>query len=158
MLTQTYRLKVLAFTFDNGFISEQAKVNILKMTDTLGAASIFFRPPFDDYETCLRPCCQRKPSTAPKPWTGQAPSAPPVSAFVKAMILKTALSYHIPIVAYGWSPGQAPIASAVMQTNPRLQSISVKIRQGSPHGVAGDWLKPYFLNEDDLAMPRKDGR
>ena len=39
---------------------------------------------------------------------------------VKGLVLKTALEMSIPLVAFGWSPGQAPIQSAIMKTNPSL--------------------------------------
>jgi hypothetical protein len=39
---------------------------------------------------------------------------------VKSLVLKTALEMSIPLVAFGWSPGQAPIKSAIMKTNPAL--------------------------------------
>ena len=45
-LTNKYKLNVLAFTFDNGFISEQARENIMKMSDLCGATSLIVRPPF----------------------------------------------------------------------------------------------------------------
>jgi hypothetical protein len=35
-------------------------------------------------------------------------------------VLKIALEMAIPLVAFGWSPGQAPIQSAIMKTNPSL--------------------------------------
>lgn len=152
MLTQTYRLKVLAFTFDNGFVSEQAKVNILKMTDTLGATSIFFRPPFDLMKHVFGLAAQ-KTIYSPKTLDRASSICTTCIGIVKAMILKTALAYHIPIVAFGWSPGQAPISSAVMQTNPRLQRISVRSVRDPLMEIAGDGLKPFFLNEDDLAVP-----
>ncbi len=69
---------------------------------------------------------------------------------VKAMILKTALSYNIPLVAFGWSPGQAPISSAIMQTNPRLQRFSHRTVRDPLIERIGDDLKPYFLSDEDL--------
>jgi predicted PP-loop superfamily ATPase len=39
---------------------------------------------------------------------------------VKSLVLKTALEMGIPLVAFGWSPGQAPIQAAIMKTNPAL--------------------------------------
>lgn len=154
MLTRTYNLKVLAFTFDNGFISEQAKVNIHKMTDALGAASLMFRPPFGDMKQVFG-LAAKETIYSPKTLDRASSICTTCIGFVKAMILKTALSYRIPLVAYGWSPGQAPIASAVMQTNPRLQSISQRTVRDPLLRVAGDWLKPYFLNEEDLATPQE---
>jgi hypothetical protein len=37
---------------------------------------------------------------------------------VKFTGLKIALEKQIPIMAWGWSPGQAPIRSSIMKINP----------------------------------------
>jgi len=152
ILTRTYKLKVLAFTFDNGFISEQAKVNIHKMTDALGAASVMFRPPFDLMKQVFG-LAARETIYSTKTLDRASSICTTCIGIVKSMILKTALSYHIPLVAYGWSPGQAPISSAVMQTNPRLQSISQRTVRDPLLRVCGDRLKPYFLTDEDLSTP-----
>ncbi|HPI91976.1 MAG TPA: hypothetical protein PLT09_06905 [Deltaproteobacteria bacterium] len=150
MLVQKYRLKVMAYTFDNGFISEQAKVNILKMTDTLGATSIFFRPAFPLMRHTFALAAERM-LYSPKTLDRASSICTTCIGIVKAMILKTALAYNIPLVAYGWSPGQAPIASAVMQTNPRLQRISQRTVRDPLLEAAGDELKPFFLSDEELA-------
>jgi hypothetical protein len=36
---------------------------------------------------------------------------------VKSFLLKTAIEMHVPLVVYGWSPGQAPVQSSVFKTN-----------------------------------------
>ena len=151
MLTQKYRLKVMAYTFDNGFISEQAKVNILNMTDALGATSIFFRPAFPLMRRTFGLAAE-KMLYSPKTLDRASSICTTCIGIVKAMILKTALAYNIPLVAYGWSPGQAPIASAVMQTNPRLQRISQRTVRDPLLQAVGDELSPFFLNDDDLSI------
>jgi hypothetical protein len=69
------------------------------------------------------------------------------------MILKTAMAYEIPIVAYGWSPGQAPLSSAIMQTNQRLQPITQRTVRDPLLAAIGQELSTYFLNDADLAVP-----
>jgi len=150
LLTQKYGMNVLAFTFDNGFVSEQAKKNIIQVTDTLGATSIFFRPPFGIMKHAFG-LAAKQPIYSPKTLDRASSMCTTCIGMVKAMILKTALSWGIPLVAYGWSPGQAPISSAIMQTNPRLQKISQRTVRDPLLAVAGDSLKPYFLSDEDLA-------
>jgi tRNA(Ile)-lysidine synthase TilS/MesJ len=151
ILAQEYNLKILAFTFDNGFVSEQAKTNILKVTDVLGSTSIFLRPPFGLMKHVFG-LAAKQTIYSPKTLDRASSICTTCIGMVKAMILKTALSYNIPLVAFGWSPGQAPISSAIMQTNPRLQKISQRTVRDPLLEVAGDMLKPYFLNDDDLAV------
>jgi len=45
---------------------------------------------------------------------------------VKSLVLRTALEMSIPLVAFGWSPGQAPIQSAIMKTNAGLTKQTQK--------------------------------
>jgi hypothetical protein len=150
LLREHFKLNVLAFVFDNGFISGQAMKNIQLMTDTLGAACFVFRPPF--------PLMKKAFSTAakgdiysPKTLDRASSVCTTCIGMVKAMILKTALAYEIPMAAFGWSPGQAPLSSAIMQTNPRLQRFSNSSVRDPLIKHAGGELLPYFLNEDDLS-------
>ena len=151
LLTKKFNLKVLAFVFDNGFISEQAMKNIKHMTDTLGAACTVFRPPFHLMQKVFGLAAGHD-IYSPKTLDRASSICTTCIGMVKAMILKTALAYGIPLVAYGWSPGQAPIASAVMQTNPRLQRISQRTVRDPLVQAVGNELSPFFLSDDELAI------
>jgi len=150
-LTGRYGLKVIALTFDNGFMSEQARINIRTVTDRLGSASLTVRPPFD----LMRRTFARAASKlfySPKTLDRASSVCTTCIGMVKAVVLKTALAYRIPLVAYGWSPGQAPITSSIMQTGPRLQGISQKTVRDPLLKEVGDEIRPYFLDERDLAV------
>ncbi|MBN2299206.1 MAG: hypothetical protein JXM72_11455 [Deltaproteobacteria bacterium] len=151
MLRKHYDLNVLSFVFDNGFISEQAMHNIKTMTDTLGAACIIFRPPFSIMKKTFN-LAARKDIYSPKTLDRASSICTTCIGMVKAMILKTALAYDIPLVAFGWSPGQAPISSAIMQTNPRLQRFSHRSVRDPLINLVGEELRGYFLNDNDLAV------
>ncbi|MFY9168180.1 MAG: hypothetical protein WBM23_04350 [Desulfomonilia bacterium] len=151
LLAREYNLKVLALVFDNGFVSDQAMANIRHMTGTLGAACMVFRPPFDLMKKVFG-LAAKHDIYSPKTLDRASSICTTCIGMVKAMVLKTALSYHIPLVAFGWSPGQAPISSAIMQTNPRLQKFSHRSVRDPLIGLAGDELKPYFLSDMDLEV------
>jgi len=151
MLRQTYGLRVLAFTFDNGFVSRQAMENIRAMTDRLGAVSMVFRPPFDLMRKAFS-LSAVKLFYSPKTLDRASSICTTCIGMVKALVLKTALAYRIPLVAYGWSPGQAPIASAIMQTGPRLQRISQATVRDPLVREVGEELGPYFLDETELGL------
>jgi hypothetical protein len=72
--------------------------------------------------------------------------------FVKSMVLKTALHMNIPLVAYGWTPGQAPITSSIMKTNPRLQRFSNKSIRDPLLKHCDTDLSTFFLDEKDLGI------
>ncbi len=149
MLAQKYKMNILAFTLDNGFVSEQAKKNIVHMTDGLGATSVFIRPPFPLMKSAFAMAAARD-IYSPKTLDRASSICTTCIGLVKSMILKTALAYGIPLVAYGWSPGQAPISSAIMQTNPRLQRITQRTVRDPLLAAAGQGLGKYFLSDDDL--------
>ena len=45
LLKEKYKLRILAFSFDNGFVSERARSNIIEVTDRLGIDLIFLVDP-----------------------------------------------------------------------------------------------------------------
>lgn len=149
LLARKYNLKVLALVFDNGFLSGQAMQNIRHMTDTLGAACMVFRPPFPLMQKAFGLAATHD-IYSPKTLDRASSICTTCIGMVKAMVLKTAISYHIPLAAFGWSPGQAPISSAVMQTNARLQKFSHRSVRDPLVGLAGEKLRPYFLGDEDL--------
>jgi len=149
LLAEDYKMNVLAFSFDNGFMSEQAKKNITHMTDMLGATSVFIRPPFPLLKKTFSIAAE-KDIYSPKTLDRASSICTTCIGLVKSMVLKTALAYQIPLVAYGWSPGQAPIASAIMQTNPRLQRMTQRSVRDPLLNIAGKELAKYFLTDDDL--------
>ena len=57
---------------------------------------------------------------------------------VKSFLLKTAIEMRVLIVAYGWSPGQAPVQSSVFKTNASM------IRQ-MQKATTNFFVSPKFL-------------
>jgi len=47
VIKEEYRLNILAITFDNGFLSDQAVKNIHTIVENLGIDHILFKPRFD---------------------------------------------------------------------------------------------------------------
>jgi tRNA(Ile)-lysidine synthase TilS/MesJ len=78
---------------------------------------------------------------------------------VKSSILKTAIEMGIPFLAYGWSPGQAPIASSVMKLNePMIRQMQEAVVR-TTGTLIGDKLRPYILNHrhyHELLSPNPD--
>ena len=154
LLRERYDLHVLALTFDNGFVSDQAKINITHMTDTLGVTSMIVRPPFPLMKRMFR-MASVEDIYSPKTLDRASSICTTCIGVVKSLVLKTALTQRIPLVAYGWSPGQAPISSAIMQTNPRLQRVSHRTVRDPLLQRIGDELTPFFLCDADLAADKE---
>lgn len=153
LLAHKYNLNVLAFTFDNGFLSEQARENIIKMSDLCGATSVMVRPSFLKMKKIFVKAATEDIFNT-KTLDRASSVCTACIGFVKSLVLKTAFEKNIPMVAYGWSPGQAPIASAIRQTSPQLQAISNKtVRDKILENSEG--LQSYFISDKDLKIEQE---
>ena len=151
-LAHDYGLKILSFSFDNGFISEKALENITRMTDLCGATSMIVRPPFGKMKEIFKIAATRDLYNT-KTLDRASSICTTCIGFVKSMVLKNALRLDIPLAAYGWSPGQAPITSSIMQTGARLQRFSNStVRDPIVKNSPVD-LSSYFLNDEDMNIP-----
>jgi len=139
LLKNRYNLRLVTLTLDNHFVSPAAWENIGKVTDGLQADNIRFRPSWPVLRELF--CRTAKEDIFPAPTLLRASAiCTACIGIVKSLVLKTALEMSIPLVAFGWSPGQAPIQSAIMKTNPAL------IRQNQAA------LKKVFLSEVSQGM------
>lgn len=154
VLTKKYNMNILALTFDNGFISPRALENIHHMTDVMGATSMLVRPSFELMKKVFK-LAAVKDLYSPKTLDRASSICTTCIGHVKSLVLKTAIRMHIPLVAYGWSPGQAPISSAIMQTSPRIQAITNKTVRDPLYNFFPDELKPFFLSDDDLKTDKE---
>jgi len=145
-LKEKYKLKVLAFTFDNGFIPEQTFKNIRKVTEKLGIDHILFKPRFDTLKTIFRRCAAGN-IYPPKTLERASAICTSCMGIVKFAALRLALEKNIPLVVYGWSPGQAPVESAIFKNNPAMIKSMQKVVLEPLYKLVGDEIKPYFLDE-----------
>ncbi len=132
LLIERYDLRIVALTFDNHFVSSTAMENIKKVTDVLAVDHINFRPPWPIAKKLFS--LTAKKDIFPAPTLLRASSVCTACiGFVKSLVLKTALEMSIPLVAFGWSPGQAPIQSAIMKTNPAfIRSNQLALKKDLP--------------------------
>jgi 3'-phosphoadenosine 5'-phosphosulfate sulfotransferase (PAPS reductase)/FAD synthetase len=152
LLKRTYGLRILAVSFDNGFLAGQAVENIRKVTDELGVDQVFFKPRWDLLKVIFSTAARRE--LYPRKTLERASTiCTSCMAIVKTVCLKMALEQHIPMIGYGWSPGQAPVQSAIMRTNPALYRMTQQTVVGPLREVAGDGVLAYFLNEQHFSAP-----
>ncbi|MEW6382145.1 MAG: hypothetical protein AB1611_21425 [bacterium] len=147
LFKNTFGLRVLAFTFDNGFISKAALENIGRVVESLGIDHILVKPRFD-LLTKIFAAAAREELYARKTLERASPICTACISFVKFIGLRLAVEKEIPFQGFGWSPGQAPIQSSVMKVNAGLVSMTQKALR-SPLGtiVSQEELEPYFLTE-----------
>ncbi|OHE55825.1 MAG: hypothetical protein A2Z47_11825 [Thermodesulfovibrio sp. RBG_19FT_COMBO_42_12] len=146
LLKNKYSLRVLAVSFDNGFISERAISNIKTVTDKLGVDHIFFKPGWEILRKIFSTAVYRELYSR-KTLERASTICTSCIGLVKSICLKMAIEQDIPMVGFGWSPGQAPIQSAIMKNNPSFIRMAQQAIMNPLKEIAGDGINPYFLQE-----------
>ncbi len=144
-----YKLRVLALTFDNTFISSKALVNIGRVCGSLGVDSIIVKPAPQVVRKIFRTAAKQELYSA-KTLERASTICTSCIGMVKGIVLRTALEKQIPFVGFGWSPGQAPVQSSVMRTNPALMKSTQKVILKSLREIAGDAVLPYFVTDEQF--------
>lgn len=154
LLKKKYGLNILTITFDNGFLSETAQLNIKRITERLNIDHILFKPRWDLLKKIFSFASQKE--IYPKKTLERASTiCTSCMGIVKSLCLKMAIEFNIPMIGYGWSPGQAPLQSSIMKTNPSLVKISQQVIFGPLKKVVGDEISFYFLQERHYLDPEK---
>ena len=149
LLKETFGLKVYAITLDHGFVSPMALENIRNVTDNLDIDHLCIRP--GSKAICSIFVKSMHPGIYPIRALQRASSiCNSCMNLVKSFLMKTAVEMKVPIVAYGWSPGQAPIQSSVFKTNPFMIRQMQKAMIAPIKKMGGDGLSGFFLRDDQF--------
>jgi tRNA(Ile)-lysidine synthase TilS/MesJ len=146
LISRDYGLKALAVTFDNGFIPEQALMNIRAVVDELGIEHLFIRPPFRLLRR-LFVACSEKPLFPPTTLTRASTVCTACMALVKFSTLRLAVERKIPFLVFGWSPGQIPLASSIVKNTSAMSRLRQQALVRPIVDLAGDEIKRFFLEE-----------
>jgi tRNA(Ile)-lysidine synthase TilS/MesJ len=147
ILKKDYKLNILAITFDNGFVSEQAFCNIRNVMENLGIDHIILKPRFDMLKKIFCECTSHNIYSS-KTIERASTICTSCMGLVKFSALRMALEKNIPFITFGWSPGQAPITSSIMKNNPQMIKMMQKAIFDPLYQIAGDQIRPYFLEEE----------
>ena len=146
LLRERYNLRILALTFDNHFVSPAAFTNIQHVTESMNVDSSIIRPPWSTAKDIFS--LTAKKDIFPKPTLLRASSiCTACIGMVKSVVLKTALEMSIPLVGFGWSPGQAPIHSAILKTNPSMIKPNQDALKNAYPQDLSDKLSSWFIPE-----------
>jgi tRNA(Ile)-lysidine synthase TilS/MesJ len=147
LLRERYDLRVLALTFDNHFVSPTAFDNIRAVTDALHVDHVSFKPPWPLMKSIFGLTARDDIFSAATLLRASSICTACI-AFVKSLTVKTAIEMSIPLTAFGWSPGQAPIQSAIMKTNASLIRQNQKALISSLPDILQTQVKSYFIPEE----------
>lgn len=147
LLKEKYDLKILALTFDNGFLSEQAFKNIRQVVENLGVDHIFFKPDFSLLKKIFL-TGTKEDIFSRKTLDRASTICTSCMGIVKFTTLRLALEKKIPFITYGWSPGQAPISASIFKNNPSMLKGMQNAIKEPLFRIAGEKINPYFLEEN----------
>jgi len=153
LLRECYDLRVLAVTFDNGFMSPKAFENIRRMSETLNADSIVVKPRLDLLRRLFAGVLETNPFP-PKALERASCCCNACVCLIKNVVMRIALEQRVPLVAYGWTPGQAPISAALFRMNPAMLKQMHRTRTRPLTALAGKALDPYVLKESHFEETR----
>ena len=156
MLKEQFGLKVLAITLDHGFVSPMAVKNIRHVTAALDIDHMTIRPG----ETALRNVFSGSMSAGIYPMKALERASSICNScmnLVKSFLLKTAIEMNVPLVVYGWSPGQAPLQSSVFKTNASMIRQMHKAMTQPIRNMVGDRLSGFLLEERHFEKGSEQG-
>lgn len=146
ILKEIYNLNIVAVTVDNGFLSHRTIENIHNIVEKLGISHIFIKPRFDMLSRIFTSCAETDIFSA-KTLERASTICTACMAIVKFGILRFSIEGDIPFIAFGWSPGQAPITSAIMKNNPQMTKAMQRALYKPLYELVGEQIRPYFLEE-----------
>jgi tRNA(Ile)-lysidine synthase TilS/MesJ len=154
LLKNEFNLRILALTMDNGFTSPVALKNIERTVEALGVDHLHFKPNVNLMKKVFAQSA-KEVFYSRKSLERASTICTSCITFVKYPALKMAIQRSIPFIGYGWSPGQAPVQSSVLKTNPMF----IKAAQASVYNPLyerfGDAISHYFLSEIEFNMTEK---
>lgn len=158
LLKQNYGLTILAVTFDHGFMSYQALRNSQTVTRSLNVDHLIIRPAEEKMRRAFVKS-MRLDLYSRKALEKASSICLSCMHMIKSLMLKCAIEMRIPLIAYGWSPGQVSPRSAVVPLNAPLiremQKSVVKILDL----LLGKDLRAFVPNEKLFDMfYEKEGR
>jgi tRNA(Ile)-lysidine synthase TilS/MesJ len=154
LLRKKYNLKILALTFDHGFIPLETFQNIRNVAENLGIDHMFFKPCFDLMKKIFLTSIQSD-IYSKKTLERASTICTSCMGLVKFFSLRTALEKKIPFIVYGWSPGQAPLSSSIFKNNKSLLKSMQKAIFDPLYKIAGEEIRPYFLDQYHFEKDRE---
>ncbi len=146
LIKNTYGLRPLSFSFDNGFQSERALLNIRAVTRHLEIDHITIAPSCAAFSNIIRAAVSHD-LYSPKTLERASTICTTCLSLIRFAGLKIAVEKGIPFLVFGLSPGQAPMRTSVFKSNPEMIRKMQDAVFKPLHSRLGDAIRPYFLGD-----------
>ncbi len=154
VLRQKYDLSILAMTMDNGFVSPQSLENSRSVVEGLGVDYIIYKPRLDLLGKLFLKCADEDIYTE-KSLERASSICTTCMGIVKFIALRMAIESDIPLITYGWSPGQAPIEASIFPNNPSMIRGMQDQLLGPMKKIVGPEIENYFLTEEHFSREER---
>lgn len=149
MIREKYDATILAISFNNGFLSESSLKNIVTVTDNLGVDSLIIKYPVYSLIKAFK--FAESGNIFPETSLERASAICNLCImFIKNMVYYEAIVRDIPIICFGWTPGQVETAKPLLKLDYRMVcKVFNNTRKAITDGLNGEHDR-YFLNEEFL--------
>lgn len=153
MLKERYNLRVLGFSFDNGFVSPTALKNLNVVSENLGVDLMIIKPRLDLMQRIFQGSVADKEMYSRNALHRASVVCNSCMGLAKFIALRIAIEKRIPMMAFGWTPGQQTGGrmGAMFPTNPKIMRNMMEASMKPLRALVGDAINPYFLEEEHFA-------
>lgn len=142
-----YKLRVLTFTLDNGFISPVAFVNIRTIVDRLGVDNMMYRPSMKFFNELVK-ISAFKEIYHPKTMKRISSVCNSCISLVNNTALKIAVEKNIPLIIAGFTLGQIPSKAIIYKNHYKFLKESRELYNQKLRRYMGNMIDKYFYIPD----------
>lgn len=146
LLKEKYDLNILALSYDNWFQSEAAIKNINQIIKHLNIDLITIKPRYDLFKKIIKTIVENDFYSLKNKQRASDICTTCIS-FIRFQCFKIAIEKDISFIIFGMSPGQAPIVTSVVKTNPQMIQQMQDIIYQPLKNQLGDEVQTFFLEE-----------
>ncbi|MCR4441814.1 MAG: 7-cyano-7-deazaguanine synthase [Peptococcaceae bacterium] len=145
LLKEKYGLNVLTYTFDNGFISEGARKNIKNITERLNVDNIVFSPRIDLLKKLFASAALNDQIYSRAAIMRASAICTTCINFIRYNSLKLAVEKRIPMLVFGWAPGQIERRGIILKPLPSFLAKSQEVFINANKTHLEGFQENYFL-------------
>ena len=146
LLQERYDLRLLAYSFDNWFQSDRAGRNIRAVLSNINVDHLTVMPSFESMKKIVLASMSEDMYSA-KAMARASSICTSCISLVRFIGFRLAIEREIPFLIFGMSPGQAPMATAVVKMNPLMIKTMQETLLKPLSDRLGDIIRPFFLEQ-----------
>jgi hypothetical protein len=144
LLVEKYRLRCLAVTIDNGFVSDRARANGVAVTAALDVDLLVFRPAPQFMNALYRESALRADLHPPNAVKRASSICSSCIGVINRQMRQLAAQLGVPVIAGGYIGGQVPKDAAVLRVDPAALERAGALTRQKAVATFGPEAAHYF--------------